>query len=184
MRRSCGRARDKLYQPRSTRRVFVAGCAGNAEIRICPEDRNFMEKSSLEKSGLASGTNTACKSGQRLKGGFGFALGLPNGLRYPRWGGRRDAVRLEKCWGVEKCLESRQTPQRRVHALLGNLYDYQNDGWKKIPPPTRLSFTHNIIFGNYQKMTCQMETTILVRLHFKEPIITKGKEGYGKHAHT
>jgi hypothetical protein len=21
----------------------------------------------------------------------------PNGLRYPRWGGRRDAVRLEKC---------------------------------------------------------------------------------------
>jgi len=23
--------------------------------------------------------------------------GLPNGLRYPRWGGRRDAVRLEKC---------------------------------------------------------------------------------------
>jgi hypothetical protein len=22
---------------------------------------------------------------------------LPNGLRYPRWGGRRNAVRLEKC---------------------------------------------------------------------------------------
>ena len=42
-----------------------------------------------------------------------------NGLRYPRWGGRRDAVRLGKCWGVEKCLESRQNPQRRVHALLG-----------------------------------------------------------------
>ena len=43
----------------------------------------------------------------------------PNGLRYPRWGGRRDAVRLGKCWSVEKCLESRQNPQRRVHALLG-----------------------------------------------------------------
>jgi len=42
-----------------------------------------------------------------------------NGLRYPRWGGRRNAVRLEKCRGVEKGLESRQTPQRRVHALLG-----------------------------------------------------------------
>jgi hypothetical protein len=42
----------------------------------------------------------------------------PNGLRYPRWGGRRDAVRLGKCWGEENCLESRQTPQRRVHALL------------------------------------------------------------------
>jgi len=33
----------------------------------------------------------------RFRYGFGFALGLPNGLRYPRWGGRRDAVRLEKC---------------------------------------------------------------------------------------
>ena len=43
----------------------------------------------------------------------------PNGLRYPRWGGRRNAVRLGKCWGVEKSLESRQNPQRRVHALLG-----------------------------------------------------------------
>ena len=43
----------------------------------------------------------------------------PNGLRYPRWGGRRDAVRLGKCLGVEKGLESRQTPQRRVHAVLG-----------------------------------------------------------------
>ena len=33
-----------------------------------------------------------------------------NGLRYPRWGGRRNAVRLEKCRGVENCLESRQNP--------------------------------------------------------------------------
>ena len=45
----------------------------------------------------------------------------PNGLRYPRWGGRRDAVRLGKGRGVEKGLESRQTPQRRVHALLGTV---------------------------------------------------------------
>ncbi len=48
--------------------------------------------------------------------------GLPNGLRYPRWVGRRDAVRLEKCSGVEKGLESRQNPQRRVHALLAGVY--------------------------------------------------------------
>jgi len=48
-----------------------------------------------------------------------FPQGHTNGLRYPRWGGRRDAVRLEKGWGVEKGLESRQNPQRRVHALLG-----------------------------------------------------------------
>ena len=26
-----------------------------------------------------------------------FCKELPNGLRYPRWGGRRDAVRLGKC---------------------------------------------------------------------------------------
>ena len=51
-----------------------------------------------------------------------FARQPPNGLRYPRWGGRRDAVRLGKCSGVEKCLESRQNPQRRVHALLGGLF--------------------------------------------------------------
>jgi hypothetical protein len=46
----------------------------------------------------------------------------PNGLRYPRWGGRRDAVRLGKCSGVEKGLKSRQNPQRRVHALLGGFW--------------------------------------------------------------
>jgi len=33
----------------------------------------------------------------RFRYGFALALGLPNGSRYPRWGGRRDAVRLEKC---------------------------------------------------------------------------------------
>jgi len=44
---------------------------------------------------------------------------LANGLRYPRWGGRRDAVRLEKGWGVGKGLKMPPNPQRRVHALLG-----------------------------------------------------------------
>jgi len=37
------------------------------------------------------------------------------GLRYPRWGRRRNAVRLEKGWGVGKGLEMPQNPQRRVH---------------------------------------------------------------------
>jgi hypothetical protein len=27
----------------------------------------------------------------------GYLRQAPNGLRYPRWGGRRDAVRLGKC---------------------------------------------------------------------------------------
>jgi len=58
------------------------------------------------------------KGNLRIKDVFGFALGLANGLRYPRWGGRRDAVRLEKCWGVEKGLKMPPNPQRRVHALL------------------------------------------------------------------
>ena len=62
------------------------------------------------------------KGNLRIKDVFGFALGLANGLRYPRWGGRRDAIRLGICWGVEKCLESRQNPQRRVHALLGGVW--------------------------------------------------------------
>ena len=51
-----------------------------------------------------------------------FCTEPANGLRYPRWGGRRDAVRLGKCWGVEKGLESRQNPQRRVHALLARFW--------------------------------------------------------------
>jgi hypothetical protein len=32
-----------------------------------------------------------------FKDGFAFALGLPNGLRYLRWGGDGEAVQLGKC---------------------------------------------------------------------------------------
>ncbi len=42
-----------------------------------------------------------------------FARQAANGLRYPRWGGDGEAVQ------PEKCLRFAQTPQRRVHALLG-----------------------------------------------------------------
>ncbi len=44
--------------------------------------------------------------------------GAPNGLRYLRWGGRRDAVRVEKA-EAKKTPETAQTPQRQVHAVLG-----------------------------------------------------------------
>jgi hypothetical protein len=44
--------------------------------------------------------------------------GLPNGLRYLRWGGDGEAVQPEKCSGVENCLRFAQNPQRQVHALL------------------------------------------------------------------
>ena len=42
-----------------------------------------------------------------------------------RAAGRRPTGKMIR---LEKGLESRQNPQRRVHALLGNLYAYQNNG--------------------------------------------------------
>jgi hypothetical protein len=42
-------------------------------------------------------SNTTYKSRWRIKDAFGFALGLPNGLRYLRWGGDGEAVQPEKC---------------------------------------------------------------------------------------
>jgi hypothetical protein len=53
---------------------------------------------------------------------FSFCKGLPNGLRYLRWGGDGEAVQLEKCSGVENCLGCAQNPQRQVHALLGGVF--------------------------------------------------------------
>jgi len=43
----------------------------------------------------------------------------PNGLRYPRVGGRGQCLRCRKSPKPEKCLKMPQTPTRRVHALLG-----------------------------------------------------------------
>jgi hypothetical protein len=45
-----------------------------------------------------------------------------------------------------------QNPTCRVHALLGNLLADQNACPKKTLPPSRRIFTHNFIFGNYQKL--------------------------------
>jgi hypothetical protein len=44
---------------------------------------------------------------------------LPNGLRYLRWGGDGGTPSTEKKAEARKMLENAQTPQRRVHALLG-----------------------------------------------------------------
>ncbi len=41
-----------------------------------------------------------------------------NGLRYLRWGGRRNAVRTETA-GAKKLPEKRADSQRQVHAVLG-----------------------------------------------------------------
>ncbi|MCE7858450.1 hypothetical protein FBQ99_14725 [Chloroflexi bacterium CFX2] len=55
-----------------------------------------------------------------------FCKELPNGLRYLRWGGDGEAVQPEKGSGVGNCLKMAHaaeggSPQRQVHALLGNL---------------------------------------------------------------
>jgi len=47
--------------------------------------------------------------------------GLPNGLRYLRWGGDGEAVQPEKSSGVGKCLRCAQNPQRQVPALLARV---------------------------------------------------------------
>jgi len=43
----------------------------------------------------------------RFRYGFGFALGLPNGLRYPRVGGRGFCLRCRKNSKPEKMLVKR-----------------------------------------------------------------------------
>ena len=53
-----------------------------------------------------------------------FDKGLPNGLRYLRWGRDGEAVQPEKGYGVENCLRLPQNPQRQVHALLGALFTF------------------------------------------------------------
>jgi hypothetical protein len=47
---------------------------------------------------------------------------MPNGLRYPRVGGRGQCLRCRKSPKPEKCLKIAQTPTRRVHALLGCVF--------------------------------------------------------------
>ena len=81
-----------------------------------------------------------------------------NGLRYPRWGGRRDAVRLGKCWGVEKGLESRQTPQRRVHALLGSLPADQNLCLKRQHRKLDWILHATLLFTKTQKLYANQNT--------------------------
>jgi len=53
-------------------------------------------KTVAAKNGFAFYLQLNSKRNLCFKDGFAFALGLPNGLRYPRWVGRRNAVRLEK----------------------------------------------------------------------------------------
>ena len=77
--------------------------------------------------------------------------GRANGLRYRRWGGRRNAVQTEKTNSVENCLKMAQNPQRRVHALLegfaqDTLIEKQNHHHK-----TDKIIARTLIFSKNQK---------------------------------
>ena len=49
-----------------------------------------------------------------------FCTGLPNGWRYPRWGGTRQLYFAGTNFKPRKMLKIAATPTSRVHALLGN----------------------------------------------------------------
>ena len=61
------------------------------------------------------------KRNLQIKDVLGFALGLPNGLRYLRVGGRGQCLRCRKSPKPEKYSKMPQNPTRQVHALLGAL---------------------------------------------------------------
>jgi len=63
--------RVTCYINRAAHAAFVAGCAGNAETnKVDVKEQSFLIP------------NTICKSRQRFKDEFGFALGLPNYVLY------------------------------------------------------------------------------------------------------
>ena len=70
---------------RATHAAFFAGCVGKTETyKVDVKEQSFLIP------------NIICKPRRRIKDEFGFALGLPNGLRYLRWGGDGEAVQPEK----------------------------------------------------------------------------------------
>jgi len=57
---------------------------------------------------------------------FSFRLStdlMPNGLRYWRWGGRRNAVQTEKTNSVEKCLKMAPESPASSARFVGTLFD-------------------------------------------------------------
>ena len=91
---------------------------------------------------------------------------MANGLRYWRWGGRREAVQTEKATSVEKCLGNALSPQRPVHALFGNQmatlnYEWNDPlGFARVFCIVRIACLQKLLFGydangNY---TCNNQT--------------------------
>jgi len=81
----------------------------------------------------------------------------PNGLRYLRWGGRRNAVRTEKCSGVGKCLKMAQNPQRQVHALLARTGERKARRQKTKTTPLTDLILHALQF--FTSLTLILENT-------------------------
>ena len=76
----------------------------------------------------------------------------PNGLRYPRVGGRGLCLRCGKSPKPRKSSKIAQTPTRRVHALLGNLAPTRTLIEKRQHHQHNKILTHNSIFDKSQKL--------------------------------
>jgi len=63
-----------------------------------------------------------------LRASFKHFVPPPNGLRYPLVGGTRQRHFDGTSFKPRKLPENAATPTSRVHAVLGNLYAFQNDG--------------------------------------------------------
>ena len=100
-----------------------------AETRLKPDLKNATAKKMI----LNFWTHQ--KRNLWIKDDFVFALGLPNGLRYLRWGIGAIRFGCRKNSTAGKMLGMPQNPQRQVHALLGGfvqdvLIDNQNQHHK------------------------------------------------------
>jgi hypothetical protein len=62
-----------------------------------------------------------------------------------------DSLWEQKKLEARKMLENAAESHTSGARFVGQPCAYQNDSRKKTTPPTRRIFTHNLIFGNYQK---------------------------------
>jgi hypothetical protein len=60
----------------------------------------------------------------------------PNGLRYPRVGGRRQRHFAGTDFKPRNLPENAQTPTRRVHAVLGGIYERKTRWLNRTGLPT------------------------------------------------
>ena len=59
-----------------------------------------------------------------------FAKKTPNGMRYPRVGETRERCFAGTSLEPRKLPENAQTPTRRVHAVLGDIFELMTLDWQ------------------------------------------------------